>query len=223
MKKLLCMMIVIVLTFSMTLSAYAEPLSLNSSSLEMQIQDEIKRMEEIVYADLYDQLAEQDALDGIEYFKAFLKAEIEQAVYSKYSAYGDVVLPASTNDTYSYYFTNGGVVEYEGSLNAEYVVVCMNPDATMEYYYSDEYTVGDLILEVIGWIPGTDLISLSATFNGILTDAAKVEIRENDYYAKMVTITWGSGLEYGCYSYGWSTHPICRITDAVNQPEAWFG
>lgn len=220
MKKLVSMLLVVSMLFLSTVQVYAHQEVFESidsdAALELKIQSEIAKMEEMVWEDLYNQLAAQNALDGLEFFKEALRPDIERIVYEKYN-----VLPISNmaeprGTTYIYNFPNGGLVAYTGSLNTEQVVLCMNPQDTLEYVFDSSATVGDMIISVLTFLPGTNLIGLAATAKLALTVTAKNEIKAAGYYSKVITISWGSGAEYGSYAYGWDTHPTCTISDAVS-------
>lgn len=167
-------------------------------------------------ADLYNQLAAQDALDGFEYFGAELRPEIEQTIYEKQGVnYPTISASRSTGDTYSYSFPNGGVVTYNGTLNTENIVLCMNPEDTLLYFY-DHVSLSDYITAVLGFVPGTQIIGHAGLAKLSLVDMAQAEINDAGFYAKIIFISWGSRAEQGTYGYGWSTHPLCTVYD-VNQ------
>lgn len=225
MRKIISTILVITLVFTVTLPVYAyEDIKTPTNYDEvvaLKAQIEINAMEEMVWDDLYDQLAAQNALDGFELFQDFLRPEIESAVYDKYGITSQSVAAASDTRTYS--FPKGGMVSYSGSLNTDNVVLCMNKEDTLKYYYDNTANFGDLLLSVLSFIPGTTLIGLAATANIALTASAKKEIKAAGYYSKFVTISWGGGAERGTYAYGWKTHPKCTVTGVTKIKSVKYG
>lgn len=178
---------------------------------------EIEELKEDVWADLYRQLEAQDALDGLEYFKAALLPEIESTVYSKHGIdMQDSEIPGM--EEYTYDFPDGGVVVYDGALNTENFVLCMNPEETHEYFYQSTL-LADLIVAVIGFCP---IGLLAGVERIVLSSMAKSEIEAADFYAKIMYISWGSGAESACYWYGWTEHPECTVF-AESITEVYYG
>ena len=167
---------------------------------------EIEAMKAYVWADLYRQLELQDALDGIEYFKAALLPEIESTVYSKHGIImQDAEIPGM--DEYTYDFPDGGVVVYDGALNTENFVLCMNPEETHEYFYQSTL-LEDLLVAVIGFCP---IGFLAGVERIVLSSMAKSQIEDAGFYAKIMYTSWGSGAESACYGYGWTERPECTV------------
>ncbi len=215
MKKIISIVLVVALCVAIAVPVSADiNIGTTDVSLEARIQNDINELKEQVWADLYEQLAAQDALDGIEYFKEALYPEIVATVYSRYGVQPDASV-ASENVSRTYQFRNGGMVTYTGSLNTENVVLCMIPEQVEDYWKEmDEVTLRDYLISFIegylGWRP---LDWLFFAFPNTLTEMAKQEIEAADNYARILAISWGSGAEYACYGYGWTTYPSCTITD----------
>ena len=211
MKKIMSLLLSLVMVASLTMPAYAMDTSSDyqSEAMALKIQQEIKETEDLVWADLYNQLAAQDALDGIEYFKEARRPRIAEKVYAKYS-----LNESRAATSRQYYFPNGGMVCYNGSLNTENVELCMTKEQTLQNYFSGQrvsYT--DYIAIVLGFIPGLQIMTLAGTCNIILRNLAENNIVNAGYYTRLLYISWGAGAEQGCYAYGWDDHPYCYLNN----------
>lgn len=224
MKKILSVFLTFAMMVSLSSVAVAAERTTVSESdvLERQIQKEIQQMEDVVWADLHDQLEAQDALNGFEYFQAALRPEIEQTIYRKY----DMQCQAASADssTYSFNFPNGGLVFYDGDLNTENAVLWMVPEQTYKYWY-DQNSVSyvDYIKWVVGFVPGVQLIALLQLQGVALRHMAEREIEEANMYAKLLYISWGGGAEGACYGYGWTSYPKAEVYNAVRTPDVYDG
>lgn len=221
MKKLISILLVFTMVFMTTISVCAKDTVGYESEkkVEIEIQNEINNMEEYVWIDLYNQLAAQDALGLYETFKELLRPEIEAVVYEKYG-----ISPLASSDSITYTFKKGGLVSYISSpFDAECVDLCMNKEDTLEYFYDNTTNVGDLILLVLGVIPGTQLIGLAANLNLVLTVSAKANIKAAGYYSRIKTVSTAGGTEKGTYAYAWDTHPTHTIYSVKSVKTVKYG
>ncbi len=208
MRKAMSLILALVMIMSLTIPAYATDLA--TDDMEAKIQREIEVAEERVWEDLYNQLAAQDALDGMEYFKEALRPEIESAVRAKYS---DVGLSCAAT-TLQYNFPNGGMVCYDGALNTQNIVLFMTREQTLEYYWETTgVTFADYVEFVIGLIPGTQMLLIAAAGKIILRDIAQDNLEKTNLYARLLHISWGAGAEQATYAYGWDTYPYGYVYD----------
>lgn len=209
---------------ALTSTAFATELTeVNKENLlEAQIQNEIQQMEEIVWADLYNQLKAQNALDGMEYFKSALRPEIEQTIYNKYNVQCQI---ASANAvTYRYTFPDGGMVCYDGDLNSKNVALWMIPDQTYRFWYEETKTSPlAMVMKVLGYIPSGGLITLMDFQDFSLKYLAQRAIEEAGMYAKVLFISWGSGAEGAVYGYGWNSYPTAEVYNAVRITDVAYG
>ena len=208
MRKVMSLILALVMIMSLTIPAYATDLA--PDDMEAKIQREIEVAEERVWEDLYNQLAAQDALDGMEYFKEALRPEIEATVRAKYNN----VNLSSAVTTLQYNFPNGGMICYDGTLNTENIVLYMTREQTLEYYWeTTKVTFADYVILVLGSIPGSFMLFISSIGNLILKDIAEKNLEETDLYARLLCISWGAGAEQACYAYGWDTYPYGYVYD----------
>lgn len=208
MRKATSLILALVMIMSLTIPVYATDLVIDD--MEVKIQREIEVAEESVWEDLYNQLAAQDALDGMEYFKEALRPEIESAIRAKYSN----VSLSSAATTLQYHFPNGGMVCYDGTLNTENIVLFMTREQTLEYYWeTNGVTFIDYVEFVLGLVPGNLMFTIAAAGDLILRDIAQENLEETDLYARLLYISWGSGAEQACYAYGWDTYPYGYVYD----------
>ena len=219
MKKAISLILTLVMIMSLTIPAYANDLAIGD--MEAKIQREIEVAEEHVWEDLYNQLAAQDALDGMEYFKDALRPEIESAVRAKYSN----VSLSSVSTTLQYNFPNGGMVCYDGALNTKNIEVFMTREQTLKYYWETTgVALSDYVEFVLGLIPGTQLLALAAAGNIILRDIAHNNLEETNLFARLLHISWGAGAEQATYAYGWDTYPYGYVhVDHGVKPEVYYG
>ena len=78
-------------------------------------------------------------------------------------------------------------------------------------------------MAVLGFIPGTAIIVTGGILSIVFNSSVKNDLKAADYYMKIMTISWGSGAEYGEYVYGWDDHPWCTINGATSTPYVKWG
>lgn len=210
-KKAISLVLVIALSMMMCVPAFAAEKRVGSNSVatESQIQAEIQQAEEKEWSELYRQLEEQNALGLMDAFKEALRPQIEAQVRSQYNTASNAG-PYNVNSI-SYYFPNGGYVAYTGSLDAHVVKTCLNPDDTLHYAWNGTNTLGDVFMNLLGYVPGLQIIGVAGTLQLILSIIEKNDVEAADYYAEILHIE--SGADSATVMSGWDNHPYCIIPD----------
>lgn len=194
MKKVLCLMLISMLTFGVVGNVFAASPDISETKMK-QMEEDIKSEIEISRKEIYRQLEQQDALVLMEVYEDIIYPQIEQQIKAEYMGQPSYQLNAT------YYAPNGGLVTYLSPLSGyqptEVAVTCLNRDDSYDYLLNEySFKPINIISSILGYIPYLgEVSSLVLDIRGIADSAAISKINEANGYAEIINTysrEWGT-------------------------------
>ena len=199
------------LAVSMLLGVSAQSFAYPEVDIESEISLEIESERNRIYEEVYAQLEAQDALVLLDTCLDILIPQMEASIYQKYnldiSTYGN-----PTKELYE--FPYGGVITYvQKGSSTEVTEVCMIPDdAKTKLAEGAEYTIYNLILAVLGYIPPYGgMLSTAILMKEIMTAPQIQAIKKCNWYTLVLKIADPISGARAAVTMGWEGHPYVTI------------
>lgn len=220
MKKLTALFLAIVMCMSLCIPAFADDITaIDTAELEAVIQAEIEAEKARIFADVYAQLAEQNATGLMDTYIEILTPKIEVNVRTQY---GENLVTPMEDDGYR--FPNGGTIGYVNSLGATVLDTYMTPNQVEEYI--SPTLLSEDLLTALEFVIGPAMVglgvvigewgivySLLADFTTRSTIAQGKSVIAAGSYANIINVCTAS--EQGSTMIGWSSHPRVTVPSGV--------
>lgn len=209
-KKVISVFLVFTMIFSVTMTTAGAATSVENIALADRVNAEIEQQKAVIFADIYKQLKEQDALSLMDEFVSAITPDIENAVLAKYN------LPVTRASNGNLVMDGGGVMTYETSLHATVIKTCLLPNQAQKYLVSNTLlTMGKVINKILGRSIPHWTVSVGALLNMgfYLTDQNNKLIKSGKHVmCTQVKTAYESGIAF----YEWN-FPYGAIADAKDR------
>lgn len=209
-KRVVTVLVMFTMIFSATLTTVSATTISEKSFIEKQVEQEIEAKKAAVFADIYQQLEEQNALSLMDEFVAAISPEIEYSVKAKYN-----IIEPKASPGYLV-MDRGGVMSYETRFHATVLKSCFLPYQAQEYLVPDTVlTIGRAINDLLGNIKHWSYsVGLLLELSFMLTEKNNELIRSGKYV--MVTQI-KTAYESGTTVLEWDNFPLVAIPDAADR------
>lgn len=209
--KALSVFMALALLLSATVTtASAAPVT-GKKTIEEQVNEEIAQQKTIIFAQIRQQLEEQDAISLMDDFIDVVTPDIENSVRAKYN------LPITKASPGNLVMDRGGVMSYETRLHATVVKTCLLPSQAKKYLVPNKLlTIGKVINSILGSALPHWGGSVGALLNlkFYLTDSNNKLIKSGKH---IMCTQIKTAYESGTTFYAWDNFPMVAIPDAADR------